>query len=107
MILTQRTLIDIQHTFGTGGRIRCAHTGRSGIVLMRSRQGVTLLWDGMDTPLTCQEKDVVGLPPQLTRDEQSVRWRAALDCESASSSHGHIDPFDTGSLSSAGGRESD
>jgi hypothetical protein len=109
--LTERTLSDLQANFGTGTRVRCTIPGfedRIGIVVMRDEShGAWVLWDDLGTPLHQQGNDFAGLPPRMTAAEQSTRWKAALDCESAGYSQRHIDPFDTGSLTLTGGRKPD
>ena len=109
--MTERTLSDLQANFGTGTRVRCTNPGfedRTGIVVMRDEShGAWVLWDDKGTPLHQQARDFTGLPPRMTAAEHSTRWKAALDCESAGYSQRRIDPFDTGSLTLAGGQESD
>ena len=103
--MIERTLEDIQRDFGTGTRVRCALTGKVGIVLIRDSFGASVLWDDTDVPLHQMASKLVGLPPIMTALEKSKRRAAALDCSSVGPDiQDHVDPFDTGSLEKLGNR---
>jgi len=95
-LIIERTLVDLEHDFGTGTRVEERITGKKGIVLMRDRHlGAWVLWDEMDQPLhQGSAASLIGLGPRMTSTELSTRRAAALD----SASGIPIDPFDTNGL---------